>query len=80
MREKFWVEIAVCVMACMIAIGVMTTKTPGWGPRSIQAITIALGIPAIVILGLEQVLNSQAIAAILGAMVGFGVGKAATKE
>lgn len=75
MSEKFWVEIAVCTMACVLAIGVMKTKTSGWGPRSIQAIIIALGVPAVIILGLEQILNSQAIAAILGAMVGFGVGK-----
>jgi len=75
MSEKFWVEIAVCVMASVVALAVMKTKTPGWGPRSIQAIIIALGIPAVIVLGMEQILNSQAVAAILGAMVGFGVGK-----
>jgi hypothetical protein len=76
MSEKFWVEIAACALGAVVAIGVMMTKTSGWGPRSIQAIIVALGVPALVVLGLEQILNSQAVAAILGAMVGFGVGKA----
>ena len=65
-----------CVVALVAAIVVMKTKTAGWGPRSIQAFVIALGVPAVVILGLEQILDSQAIAVLIGGMVGFGVGKA----
>jgi hypothetical protein len=75
MSEKFWLEIATFVVALVVAIGVLKTKTAGWGPRSIQAIIIALGVPAVIVLGLEGILNSQAISAILGALVGFGVGK-----
>lgn len=75
MSEKFWLEIATFIVALVVAVGVLKTKTPGWGPRSIQAIIIALGVPAVIVLGLEGILNSQAISAILGALVGFGVGK-----
>lgn len=64
------------VVAILAAVGVVKTKKPGWGPRSIQALVIAIGVPAVVILGLEGILNSQAVAAILGGIVGFGAGTA----
>ena len=76
METKPVVEISMGVVAIVTSIGVMKTKTQGRGPRSIQAIVIALGVPAVVILAMEGILNSQAVAAIIGGMVGFGAGKA----
>lgn len=49
----------------------------GIGRRAIQAMTVVLLAPAILILGLENVLTSETIAAIVGGMVGYvfsGVG------
>ena len=79
MSEKFWLEIAFCVLAVAVVIGVMKTKTTGWGPRSIQAIIVALVIPAVVVLAMEEILDTQAVGVIIGGIVGFGVGKA-TKD
>jgi hypothetical protein len=53
---------------------------PGWGPRSIQVLVIAIGVPAVVILGREGILNNQAVAAILGGIVGFEAGTAARAD
>lgn len=76
MSQYFWIEVAVCALGAVAAIGVMKTKTAGWGPQSLSALSLVLGIPVLAILGLEKILDSQAIAALLGATVGFGAGKA----
>jgi len=80
MSEKFWIEIAMAILGTIAVIGVFKTKTAGWGSKSIQAITVALIVPTVVILAVEGILNSQAVAAIFGGMVGFGAGKASSSD
>src|SRR5438046_1203020 len=66
MSEKFWLEMATYVFAAICALGFFMTKIGGWGPRSIQAMIIAMGIPTLIVLSLEGILNSQALCALLG--------------
>ena len=52
----------------------------GIGRRAIQAMTIILVVPATMILALEGVLNSQTVAAILGATIGYGLSGTGPKD
>ena len=52
----------------------------GIGRRAIQAMTIILVVPATMILALEGVLNSQTVAAILGATLGYGLSGTGSKD
>ena len=73
----FWIEMLAGLLAIVVAVGVMKTKKDGWGAQSISALSLAVGVPALIILGLEKVIDSQGIAALLGTALGFGAGKAA---
>jgi hypothetical protein len=56
-------------------LGYSKRKTAGFGPKTNQALVFALVLPFVVILGLEKLLDSQVIAALLGGALGFGVSK-----
>jgi hypothetical protein len=43
----------------------------GLGVRVIQFAGVIFGVPAIVILGLERILDAQTLAALLGALFGY---------
>ena len=76
MDTKSWMEV---IAALVMVIGLSGTFLIRWrlrkgiGRRAIQAMTIILVVPATTILALEGVLNSQTVAAILGAAVGYGL-------
>ncbi len=76
MDTKSWIEI---ITALVMVIGLAGTFAIRWrlkkgiGRRAIQAMTIILVVPATMLLALEGVLNTQTVAAILGATVGYGL-------
>ena len=50
----------------------------GIGVRAIQFLSVVFVVPAILILALERVLNSEVVAALYGAVIGYvlsGIGK-----
>ncbi len=86
MDTKSWMEV---IAALVMVVGLVGTFLIRWrlkkgiGRRAIQAMTVILIVPATMILTLEGVLNSQTVAAILGAVVGYGlsgVGAKGTSE
>jgi hypothetical protein len=76
MDTKMWIELAMAVLSLAALIGIFVTKTAGFGPATTQAIILSIGVPAIVILGLENILNGQVVAGLLGGALGFGISKA----
>ena len=73
--ERLWLDLTLAALGGVGLVGVLKTKEPGFGPKTNQALIAVLVIPATVILGVEKILDSQAIAAIIGGMVGFGAAK-----
>ncbi|HMU10097.1 MAG TPA: hypothetical protein PKC54_08835, partial [Ferruginibacter sp.] len=53
-------------------------RDQGIGERVIQFTSIALIIPAIVILGLEEVIQKETVAALLSGLGGYGLSSATT--
>jgi len=76
MDTKMWIELGMAALSLAALIGIFITKTPGFGPAIIQALILSIGVPAIVILGLEKILNGQVVAGLLGGALGFGISKA----
>jgi len=74
------------IAALVMVVGLVGTFLIRWrlkrgiGRRAIHAMTIILVVPATMILALEGVLNSQTVAAILGAAVGYGLSGAGGKD
>ena len=52
----------------------------GVGRRAIQALSVILVVPTTLILALEGLLNSETVAAILGGVVGYGLGGIGARE
>ena len=83
METKGWMEViaaAVMVLGLGGTFAIRFRLKKGIGRRAIQAMTVILVVPATIILALEGVLNSQTTAAILGAVVGYGLSGGASKE
>jgi len=78
-------KIAVEIIACLIMIGGLAGifieriwRNRGIDVRVIQFLTIVLIIPVILILALEDILNGQTTAALIGTVIGYilsGIGK-----
>jgi hypothetical protein len=51
------------------------TQQKGMGPRTIQGLTISLGIPLLLTLALEKILTGETIAALVGSLLGIGIQK-----
>lgn len=83
METKSWMEV---IAALVMVVGLSGTFLIRWrlkkgiGRRAIQAMTIILVVPATMILALEGVLNSQTVAALLGAAVGYGLSGTGSKD
>ena len=82
-------EIAVVVLSVgmvLAIVGIIIERIlskKGIGLRVIQFLAAALLIPSIVILGLNRVLSSEAIAALFGAVAGYilaSIGKEESKN
>ena len=76
MDTKMWIELGMAALSFAALVGIFLTKTPGFGSTIIQALILTMGVPAIVILGLEKILNGQVVAGLLGGALGFGISKA----
>lgn len=82
---EFWVKVGIEVVASIIMIvGILSIFSErkrtgrGIGVRIIQLATVVLVLPIILILALEDVLETQTTAALIGAVVGYilsGIGK-----
>ena len=78
-------KVAVEIIACLIMIGGLAGifieriwRNRGIDVRVIQFLTIVLIIPVILILALEDILNGQTTAALIGTVIGYilsGIGK-----
>ena len=75
MDTKMWIEVGMAVLSLAALIGIFATKAPGFGPATTQAIILSIAVPAIVVLGLENILNGQVVAGLLGGALGFGISK-----
>jgi hypothetical protein len=71
-----WIELGMAALSFAALIGIFATKTPGFGPTTTQALILSIAVPALVILGLENILNGQVVAGLLGGALGFGISKA----
>jgi hypothetical protein len=79
MSEHFWLEALSVFFGSSLAIAVLRnrkTQEAGIGPRTIQALVVCLIAPVLLILGIEKVLTSETIAAMVGALIGYGIPKA----
>ena len=82
---EFWVKVGIEAVACVIMLGGMwgifserKRTGRGIGVRIIQLATVVLILPIILILALEDVLETQTTAALIGTVVGYilsGIGK-----
>ncbi len=78
MNNKILLEL---ILAFCIVIGVLgqfalryQASKKGLGQRGIKVLTIVMVVPGTLILGLEGILDSQAIAAILSGTLGYVFG------
>jgi predicted transporter len=78
-------KVAIEIIACLIMVGGLAGifiermwRNRGIDVRVIQFLTIVLIIPVILILALEDILNGQTTAALIGTVIGYilsGIGK-----
>ena len=70
-----WIELAAIIIGAMISGLVLRNKVTvekGIGPQTRQALALSMLSPIVLVLGVEKVLNAEAIAAIVGGLVGLG--------
>ena len=71
---KNWIEI---VSLCFMGIGILglfaerIIHDRSLGIRSIQFMTVLFIFPTILILSVEEILNTQTVATLLGALIGY---------
>ena len=82
MELKYWLEGAMAFLMLTAVGGVVwdrfIKRRRGIGVRVIQFLAVAFLLPGIIILGLEQILGSQAVATLFGTVAGYtlsGIGK-----
>lgn len=74
MTEHGWIEAASLVVGGLTSIMVLwTARERGIGPQLRMTLALCFVAPIVVILGLEKVLSSETIAALIGAFIGAGV-------
>ena len=74
MSEHGWIEITALAVGGLSAILVLWTgRERGIGPQIRLTLAVCLVAPIIIILGLEKILSSETIAAVIGAFIGAGV-------
>ncbi len=77
MNPKSWIEIAALGIMLVGVAGLLVTRWKpgkGIGRRFIQATSIVLVVPTTLVLGLENTLSSDTVAAILGSVIGYALG------
>ena len=78
---KCWIEVVALTIMVGGVIGIFIERARtkrGIGVRIIQFATVLLVLPAILILAVERILESQTVATLIGAIVGYilsGIGK-----
>jgi hypothetical protein len=83
MQVNTWIEIVAAAAMLVGLIGVFAIRwrlKKGIGRRAIQAMTLILVVPSILILGLEGRLVEETVAAVLGAAIGYGLSGGAAKD
>ncbi len=74
----YWIEAGVWTIGAVCAVLVIrnkVTQEKGIGPKTIQGLTISLGVPLLLTLALHKLLTGETIAALVGALLGIGVQK-----
>ncbi len=78
MESRLAIELVSLVVGGSVAVFVLRnpkTQQAGIGPNTRQALALSLLAPIVLILGIEKTLSNEAIAAIIGGLVGFGLPK-----
>lgn len=73
-----WTEIAawaIGAVSSLLVIRNKVTQDKGIGPKTIQALTICLGIPFLLTLAMQKLLSGETIAALVGGLLGLGIQK-----
>jgi hypothetical protein len=83
MSEHFWLECAALVVGGAASIFVLRnrkTQEVGIGPRTMQGLVVCLLGPVILALAVEKILSAETVAALIGALVGYGIPKASSSD
>ncbi len=74
MSEHGWIElVSIGVGGVIAGVVVLTGMKKGIGPQIRMALALCLICPILLALGLEKVLTSETIAALLGTVAGLGI-------
>jgi hypothetical protein len=65
-----WVAGTICAA---VIVGSKKVREGGIGPQTIRALTICLGIPFLLTMAIQKVLNGETVAALSGALLGLGI-------
>jgi hypothetical protein len=71
---KFWIEVIAAATVPIAFVAVVwhrTSREMGMGYRSLQFLAIGVVLPVVLILGLEEKLSGEAIAALVGGVVAY---------
>lgn len=71
---RFWVEIiaALTIPTSLLAVVFHRIKSDmGMGYRAIQFLAMGTAVPAVIILGLEKIIEPGTVGALLGAVLGY---------
>ena len=83
MDRKALIEVFAGLVMILGLLGIFALRwrqERGIGRRAIQLATVILVVPVTLVLAIEGILNSQTVAAILGGIVGYGVGQSGARE
>jgi hypothetical protein len=78
MDANHWIEIAAIIVGAAISVCILcnkVTREKGIGPQTRQALALSMLSPIVLVLGIERILSSETIAAIVGGLVGYGIPK-----
>lgn len=75
---SYWTEIAAWAIGSVCSLLVIrnkVTQAKGIGPKTIQALTISLGIPLLLTLALQKILSGETVSALIGGLLSIGIQK-----
>lgn len=73
-----WIEIVAWVIGALTAVLVLLNpkaQGAGIGDHTTRALTICLGVPLLLTLAMQKLLEPQTVAAIVAALLGIGIQK-----
>jgi hypothetical protein len=74
MNAREWVEIVAVSTLPLSLVGLLFNRwssQKGLGVRAIQMLAVAMFMPTIIVLSMERLIDGSAVAALVGAVVGY---------